>query len=138
MQPLDPPVGDAVTTTMLLQKQAHQLGWSIAASVSTLRGIGAIRNRPARAGIAARKVCRAGCRRTGGAGAVTRALQIRLFSLRGILGVSLLLLALVPAVLVAWLMAGASARAVQDMAGSLLTHVAERVQLGTEDHLQQP
>ncbi len=68
---------------------------------------------------------------------MTRALQIRLFSLRGILGVSLLLLALVPAVLVAWLMAGASARAVQDMAGSLLTHVAERVQLGTEDHLQQ-
>lgn len=33
------PVGDAVTTTMLLQKQAHQMGWSIAASVSTLRGI---------------------------------------------------------------------------------------------------
>ena len=33
------PVGDAVTTTMLLQKQAHQLGWSIASSVSTLRGI---------------------------------------------------------------------------------------------------
>lgn len=33
------PVGDAVTTTMLLQKQAHGLGWSIAASISTLRGI---------------------------------------------------------------------------------------------------
>jgi class 3 adenylate cyclase len=33
------PVGEAVTTTMLLQKQAHALGWAIAASVSTLRGI---------------------------------------------------------------------------------------------------
>ncbi len=69
---------------------------------------------------------------------MTRALQIRLFSLRGILGVSLLLLALVPAVLVAWLMAGASARAVQDMAGSLLTHVAERVQLGTKITCNRP
>ena len=68
---------------------------------------------------------------------MTRALQIRLFSLRGILGVSLLLLALVPAVLVAWLMAGASARAVQDMAGGLVTHVAVRGQLGTEDQLPQ-
>jgi class 3 adenylate cyclase len=33
------PVGDAVTTTFLLQKQAHRLGWSIVASASMLRGI---------------------------------------------------------------------------------------------------
>lgn len=33
------PVGDAVVTTMRLQKQAHALGWAIAASISTLRGI---------------------------------------------------------------------------------------------------
>jgi len=33
------PVGDAVTTTMLLQKQAHALGWAIAVSVNALRGI---------------------------------------------------------------------------------------------------
>jgi DNA-binding response OmpR family regulator len=38
------PVGDAVITTMLLQKQAHALGWAIAVSVSTLRDIaGAVR-----------------------------------------------------------------------------------------------
>lgn len=38
------PVGDAVTTAMLLQKQAHTLGWGIAASVGTLRSItGAVR-----------------------------------------------------------------------------------------------
>ena len=61
----------------------------------------------------------------------------QLFSLRRILGFSLLLLALVPAALVAWLMTRASAQAVEEMAGSLLTHVAERVQLGTEDHLRQ-
>ena len=38
------PVGDAVSATMLLQKQAHALGWAITASVSTLRSItGAVR-----------------------------------------------------------------------------------------------
>lgn len=33
------PVGDAVSATMLLQRQTHALGWSISASVSTLRSI---------------------------------------------------------------------------------------------------
>ena len=38
------PVGEAVTTTMLLQKQAQALGWTIAVSVNALRGItGAVR-----------------------------------------------------------------------------------------------
>ncbi len=62
---------------------------------------------------------------------------MRLYSLRRILGVSLLLLTLVPAVLVAWLMARASSQAAEDLAGSILTHVAGLVQSGTEDHLRQ-
>jgi len=62
---------------------------------------------------------------------------VRLFSLRRILGLSLSLLALVPAVLTAWLLTRASASSVEDMAQTLLTQVAERVQLGTEDHMQQ-
>jgi class 3 adenylate cyclase len=33
------PVGDVVTATMLLQKQALRLGWSIAASLSMLRAV---------------------------------------------------------------------------------------------------
>lgn len=33
------PVGDVVTATMLLQKQAYSLGWSIAASANMLRGV---------------------------------------------------------------------------------------------------
>ena len=38
------PVGDAVSATMLLQKQANDLGWAITASVNTLRSItGAVR-----------------------------------------------------------------------------------------------
>jgi CheY-like chemotaxis protein len=38
------PVGDAVSATMLLQKQARSLGWPIAASVAALRAItGAVR-----------------------------------------------------------------------------------------------
>ncbi len=62
---------------------------------------------------------------------------MRLYSLRRILGISLLLLTLVPAVLVAWLMARASSQAAEDLAGSILTHVAGLVQSGTEDHLRQ-
>ena len=38
------PVGDAVSATMLLQKQAHALGWAIAASAEVVRNItGAVR-----------------------------------------------------------------------------------------------
>jgi signal transduction histidine kinase/DNA-binding response OmpR family regulator len=62
---------------------------------------------------------------------------MRLFSLRRILGLSLVLLALVPALLVAWLMARASAQAAEALAGNVLTHVAAQVQTGTEDHLRQ-
>ena len=38
------PVGEAASTTMLLQKQARSLGWSVAASVDAVRGVtGAVR-----------------------------------------------------------------------------------------------
>jgi CheY-like chemotaxis protein len=41
------PVGDVVTTTMSLQKEAAQLGWPIAASVATLRAVtGAVQTGP--------------------------------------------------------------------------------------------
>jgi len=62
---------------------------------------------------------------------------MRLFSLRRLLGVSMLLLALVPALLVAWLMGRGSSQAVDDLAGKILTHVAELVQSGTEGHMRQ-
>ncbi len=62
---------------------------------------------------------------------------MRLFSLRRILGLSLVLLALVPALLVGWLMARASAQAAQELAGKTLAQVASLVQSGTEDHLRQ-
>lgn len=62
---------------------------------------------------------------------------MQLFSVRKILGVSLVLLALVPAVVVGLLLVHASSRAAGDMAGSILTHVADRVQIGSEDHLLQ-
>ncbi|MEO5670282.1 MAG: cache domain-containing protein, partial [Ramlibacter sp.] len=59
------------------------------------------------------------------------------FSLRRILSVSLLLLALVPALLVAWLMARGSLQAAEDLAGKILFNVAARVQSGTEMHMGQ-
>ncbi|MDO8277202.1 MAG: response regulator [Burkholderiaceae bacterium] len=62
---------------------------------------------------------------------------MRLFSLRRLLGVSMLLLALVPALLATWLLARASDRAAQELAGGILFHVAARVQSGTEAHLAQ-
>lgn len=62
---------------------------------------------------------------------------MQLFSVRKILGVSLVLLALVPTVLVGLLLLHASSRAAEDMAGSILTHVADRVQISSEDHLLQ-
>ncbi|MEP6823369.1 MAG: response regulator, partial [Ramlibacter sp.] len=60
-----------------------------------------------------------------------------MFSLRRILSGTMLLLALVPALLVAWLMARGSLHAAQELAGSILFNVAGRVQLGTEAHLSQ-
>ncbi|MDP3413366.1 MAG: cache domain-containing protein, partial [Polaromonas sp.] len=45
--------------------------------------------------------------------------------------------ALVPAALVAWLMARSSAQAVQDLAGGILFNVAAKIQSGTEAHLGQ-
>jgi signal transduction histidine kinase/DNA-binding response OmpR family regulator len=62
---------------------------------------------------------------------------MRMFSLRAILTASLLTLALVPALLVAWLMARGSLLAAEDLAGKILFNVAARVQLGTETHMQQ-
>jgi CheY-like chemotaxis protein len=43
------PVGDTVSATLLLQKQAHQAGWRIAASVAMLRGVTGAVNTGARA-----------------------------------------------------------------------------------------
>lgn len=59
------------------------------------------------------------------------------FSLRHVLVASLLVFALVPAGLVAWLMARSSAHAAEDLAGGILLNVAARVQAGTEAHLGQ-
>ncbi|MBG9388922.1 response regulator [Caenimonas aquaedulcis] len=61
----------------------------------------------------------------------------RMFSLRQILSVALLLLALVPALLVAWVMARGSTQAAEDLAGKILFNVASRVQAGTETHMRQ-
>jgi signal transduction histidine kinase/DNA-binding response OmpR family regulator len=59
------------------------------------------------------------------------------FSLRHVLVASLLVFALVPAGLVAWLMARSSAHAAEDLAGGILLNVAARIQSGTEAHLGQ-
>lgn len=61
----------------------------------------------------------------------------RTFSLRRILVASLLVFALVPAGLVAWLMARSSAEAVENLAGSILLNVATRIEAGTQAHLGQ-
>ncbi|MES2361302.1 MAG: response regulator [Pseudomonadota bacterium] len=59
------------------------------------------------------------------------------FSLRRILVLSLVLMAVVPTVLVSWLMARGSLQAAEELAGSILFNVAARVQTGTEAHLGQ-
>ncbi|MDW5444695.1 response regulator [Polaromonas sp. SM01] len=61
----------------------------------------------------------------------------RTFSLRRILVASLLVFALLPAGLVAWLMARSSAEAVENLAGSILLNVATRIEAGTQAHLGQ-
>src|SRR5689334_13347020 len=58
-------------------------------------------------------------------------------SLRRILAASLVLAAVIPALLVAWMMTRASRHAVEDLAGKVLTQVAAVVQSGTEAHLRQ-
>ena len=60
-----------------------------------------------------------------------------MFSLRRILATSLVLLAAIPAVLVAWMLTRASTQAVEDLADKILTQVAALVQAGTEEHLRQ-
>jgi signal transduction histidine kinase/CheY-like chemotaxis protein/HPt (histidine-containing phosphotransfer) domain-containing protein len=60
-----------------------------------------------------------------------------MFSLRRILATSLVLLAALPALLVAWMLTRASTAAVEDLAGKILTQVAALVQTGTEAHLRQ-
>jgi len=62
---------------------------------------------------------------------------MRLFSLRRLLAASLVLLALVPALLVLVLLARASSQATEDLGGRILTQVAANVQTGTEAHIQQ-
>jgi hypothetical protein len=60
-----------------------------------------------------------------------------MFSLRRILATSLVLLAAIPALLVAWMLTRASTAAVEDLAAKILTQVAALVQTGTEAHLRQ-
>jgi signal transduction histidine kinase/CheY-like chemotaxis protein/HPt (histidine-containing phosphotransfer) domain-containing protein len=60
-----------------------------------------------------------------------------MFSLRRILATSLVLLATIPALLVAWMLTRASTAAVDDLAGKILTQVAALVQTGTQAHLRQ-
>jgi signal transduction histidine kinase/DNA-binding response OmpR family regulator len=62
---------------------------------------------------------------------------MRLFSLNRILGLSLLLMALVPALLVVWLMARSSSHAVRDLAGGVINNVAARVESDAQAHLRQ-
>ncbi len=59
------------------------------------------------------------------------------FSLRSILVVSLVLFALLPAVVVTWLLARGSTQAVGELANQVMGSVALRVQTETENHLQQ-
>jgi signal transduction histidine kinase/DNA-binding NarL/FixJ family response regulator len=59
------------------------------------------------------------------------------FSLSRILMVSLLVFALVPAGVVAWLMARSNVQALDDLGGKIVMDVARRVQIDTENHLQQ-
>lgn len=61
----------------------------------------------------------------------------KMMSLRRLLAVSLVLLATVPAVLVAWLLARAGNDSVEALAGRLLTQVAAVVQADTEHQLAQ-
>ena len=61
---------------------------------------------------------------------------MKLVPLRRLLVVGLLLLATVPAVLVAWMLTRSSLQAAEDLAGGILTNVAARVQLGAEAHLR--
>ena len=61
----------------------------------------------------------------------------RTLSLRTVLVTSLLLFALLPAMIVAGLMGRSSARAIEDLSGGILSNVASRVQSGTEAHLGQ-
>ena len=59
------------------------------------------------------------------------------FSLRRILGVSLVLFALLPAGLVTWLLARSSTQSVGELANQVVSNVAIRIQGETEHHLQQ-
>ncbi|TWO70304.1 response regulator [Caenimonas sedimenti] len=61
---------------------------------------------------------------------------MRLVPLRRILAASLVLLAAVPALLVAWTLGRAGSASVEELGGRILTHVAEGVQAGTENQLQ--
>jgi signal transduction histidine kinase/DNA-binding response OmpR family regulator len=60
-----------------------------------------------------------------------------MFPLRRLLAACLVLLATVPALLVAWVMGRASDAAVQEMAGRTLAQLGTLVQTGTEAHLRQ-
>ncbi len=59
------------------------------------------------------------------------------FSLSRILMASLLVFALVPAVLVAWMLARSNVAALDELGGKIVSDVARRVQIDTENHLSQ-
>jgi hypothetical protein len=60
-----------------------------------------------------------------------------MISLRRILAITLVLLATIPALLVATLLARAASASVEELAGTVLAQVASRVQGGTESRLRQ-
>ncbi|MGV3495037.1 MAG: response regulator [Ramlibacter sp.] len=61
----------------------------------------------------------------------------RTVSLTWLLGATLVLLAVVPALLVAWVLGQSANRSVEELADRLLARVAAQVQAGTESQLQQ-
>jgi signal transduction histidine kinase/DNA-binding response OmpR family regulator len=62
---------------------------------------------------------------------------VRMFRLRHILTLSLVLLAIVPGALVAWVLGRAATHSVDELAGQSLMQVAGLVQTATQSHLQQ-
>jgi signal transduction histidine kinase/CheY-like chemotaxis protein/HPt (histidine-containing phosphotransfer) domain-containing protein len=62
---------------------------------------------------------------------------VRLVPVGRVLAATLVLLALIPALLAAWLLARAANDAVESLAGKILTQVASVVQTGSEAHLRQ-
>lgn len=133
------PVGDAVSATLLLQKQAPAPGLDHCGQREpAARRDRCRQDRRSGARGAAGPHGARGCDRAAGPGPVMRrAPSMRLVPLGRLLAASLLLLALVPALLVAGVMARGSSQAVEELAGGILFNVAARVQSGMQAHLAQ-